>query len=453
MVRRQREFFASGATRDVSFRLEQLTKLEAALRTHEGEILGALLSDLNKPPAEAYSSEVGFLFADIGFAKRHIKRWAKPRRVKNPLIYKYAKSYVYPEPYGVALIIAPWNYPIQLLLSPLVGAIAAGDTAVLKPSEISEHTSRVITRIIGETFDPAYIACVEGGPEIGSALLKEKFDYIFYTGSTAIGRVVMEAAAKGPTPVTLELGGKSPCIVEDDVELDQTARRIVWGKYYNAGQTCIAPDYLLVNRKIEDRLLSRIRETITEFYGDDPHRSPDYGRIINDRHFSRLMGLMKGGRVLVGGQTRKDERYIAPTILEKVSPDHPVMKEEIFGPVLPIIEYDTLQEAIDFVRARPRPLSLYFFSRSKAKQNKVLRETLSGGVGINDTLIHITSPYLPFGGNGASGMGSYHGRASFDTFTHYKSVLKQTFLFDLKPRYLPYRMPLGFYRLVMKLFR
>jgi acyl-CoA reductase-like NAD-dependent aldehyde dehydrogenase len=453
LIKRQRDYFSGGATRDVSFRLEQLDKLKAALKSNERAILEALDADLKKPPAEAYTSELGIVLADIAFVRRRVRKWAGPRRVKNPPIHKYTKSFIYPEPYGVALIIAPWNYPVQLLLSPLVGAIAAGNTAVLKPSEISLNTSHVLTRIIGDTFDPAYIACVEGGPEASQALLKEQFDYIFYTGSTAVGRLVMEAAAKGPTPVTLELGGKSPCIVEDDVQITQTARRIVWGKYFNAGQTCIAPDYLLVNRKIKDRLLKEIKDTIARFYGPDPRKSPDYARIVNDRHFDRLAGLLSKGRIFVGGTKDKGERYIAPTVVENVSPTDPVMGEEIFGPILPVIEYDDLSQAIDFVKARPRPLSLYFFSRDKDKQDRVLRETLSGGVGINDTLIHITSPYLPFGGNGASGMGSYHGKASFDTFTHYKSVLKQTFLFDLTLRYLPYRLPLGFYRWVMKLFK
>jgi aldehyde dehydrogenase (NAD+) len=453
LIKRQHDFFAGGSTRDVSFRLQQLDKLRSVLKSQERAILQALEADLRKPPVEAYTSELGIVLADIAFARRRVQRWAKPRRVKNPPIHKYTKSYIYPEPYGVALIIAPWNYPVQLLLSPLVGAIAAGDTAVLKPSEISPNTSRVLTRIIADTFDPVYIACVEGGPETAQALLNERFDYIFYTGSTTVGRLVMEAAAKGPTPVTLELGGKSPCIVEDDIQLDQTARRIVWGKYFNAGQTCIAPDYLLVNRRIRDRLLEKIRDTIIRFYGNDPKKSADYARIISDRHFDRLTGLLSKGRVFVGGQKDRGQRYIAPTVLENVSPTDPVMKEEIFGPILPVIEYDDLSQAIEFVNSRPRPLSLYFFSRDKEKQDRVLRETLSGGVCVNDTLIHITSPYLPFGGNGASGTGSYHGKASFDTFTHYKSVLKQTFLFDLTLRYLPYRMPLGFYRWVMKLFK
>jgi aldehyde dehydrogenase (NAD+) len=453
LVKRQKDYFSTGATRDVSFRLQQLNLLKAALVSHEREILEALDADLRKPPVEAYTSELGIVLADIAFVMRRLGKWARPRRVKNPLIHKYTKSFIYPEPYGTALIIAPWNYPVQLLLSPLVGAIAAGNTAVLKPSEISLNTSHVLARLIADTFDPAYVACVEGGPEVAGSLLKERFDYIFYTGSTSVGRLVMKAAADGPTPVTLELGGKSPCIVEDDVDITQTARRIVWGKYFNAGQTCIAPDYLLVNRTVKDRLLAQITDTIARFYGADPAASPDYARIVSDRHFDRLVRLLSRGRIISGGAKNKAGRYISPTVIDTVSPGDPVMQEEIFGPILPVIEYIDLSEAVAFVNARPRPLALYFFSRDKAKQARVLRETLSGGVGINDTIIQITSPYLPFGGSGASGMGSYHGKASFDTFTHYKSVLKQTFLFDLTLRYLPYRMPLGFYRWVMKLFK
>lgn len=453
LVRRQRDFYSTGATRSVSFRLRQLRLLKAAIVSHEHEILEALDADLRKPPVEAYTSELGFVLADIAFVMRRLGKWARPRRVKTPPIHKYTRNFIYPEPYGTALIISPWNYPVQLLLSPLVGAIAAGNTAVLKPSEISQRTSHVITRLIAGTFDPAYIACVEGGPAVAAGLLKQRFDYIFYTGSTAVGKLVMKAAAEGPTPVTLELGGKSPCIVEDDVQIEQTARRIVWGKYFNAGQTCIAPDYLLVNRRIKDRLLSEIDATIARFYGPDPAASPDYARIVNARHFDRLARLLAAGRIVSGGSKDRAARYIAPTVIDGITPNDPVMQEEIFGPVLPVIGYDDLSEAIAFVNSRPRPLALYFFSRDKAKQDLVLGGTQSGGVGINDTIIQITSPYLPFGGTGASGFGSYHGKASFDTFTHYKSVFRQTFLFDLTLRYLPYRLPLGFYRWVMKLFK
>jgi aldehyde dehydrogenase (NAD+) len=451
IVARQREFFATGATKDLSFRIDRLKELGRALRDYEPELLAALKEDLGKPPAEAFTSEIGFLYADIRFALRHIKGWARPRRAKNPPIHVMTTARIYPEPYGTTLIIAPWNYPVGLLLSPLVGAIAAGNTAVLKPSEIAAHTSRVIVKMIGATFDPSYVACVQGGAEAARGLLDEQFDYIFYTGSAGVGTLVMEAAARHLTPVTLELGGKSPCIVEDDAPLDVTAKRIVWGKFFNAGQTCVAPDYLLVNRGIKDALIDEMKRTIDSFYGADPKQSPDFGRIVSRRHFDRLTRLMAGD-IVAGGVTDPKTRYIAPTIIDGVSGDDPAMADEIFGPILPVIAYDELGQAIDFVNARPKPLALYFFSKDKKKQRRVIRETSSGGISINDTVIQYTSFYLPFGGVGNSGMGSYHGKASFDTFTHYKGTLRQVFLIDLKARYLPYRMGLWFFRLVMRLF-
>jgi aldehyde dehydrogenase (NAD+) len=451
IVRRQREFFKTGRTRDVSFRIEQLSHLKRALRTHEEDLLAALKADLGKPMAEAYTSELGFLAADIHFVIKRLKRWARRVRTKKPLVHIYTGGTIYPEPYGTTLIIAPCNYPVGLLLSPLVGAIAAGNTAVLKPSEVSAKTSHAIARMIADTFDPSFVACVEGGADITQRLLSEKFDYIFYTGSGPVGKLVMEAAARNLTPVTLELGGKSPCIVDDDIRLDYTARRIVWGKFFNAGQTCIAPDYLLVNTNIKAALIEQIRKTLDEFYGGDPKKSPDYARIVNERHVDRLAKLMTGD-IIVGGTVDRAKRYIAPTVIDNVRIDHPAMAEEIFGPILPIVTYERLDDAVSFVNTRPKPLALYFFSRDREKQRRVIDGTSSGGVTINDTVIHYTSLYLPFGGVGESGMGSYHGKASFDTFTHYKSILTQVFSFDLKPRYLPYRLSMRLLRLVMRLF-
>lgn len=453
LINRQRKYFRTGATLSVDFRRVQLKALRASLMKHEGDVIDAVYGDFKKPKVEAFTSEIGIIYADIDNAVRNVKRWAKSRPVVNPPVHIYTKSEVYPEPFGTALIISPWNYPVQLLLSPLVGAIAAGNTAVVKPSEISARTSSVINTIITNAFDPAYIACVEGGAEETQALLDEPFDYIFYTGSTAVGRIIMEAAAKHLTPVTLELGGKSPCIVEDPAKLSQTARRIVWGKFFNAGQTCIAPDYVLARRDLKDELVDRMKTAVGEFYGDDPKQSPHYARIVSDRHFDRLVSLMEGERAAVGGVFDKKSRYIAPTILDDVSPESKVMEEEIFGPVLPVLPYDTLTDAVEFVTERPRPLALYFFGTDKQKIERILRETSSGGLLINDTIIQITHPRLPFGGVGPSGMGAYHGHASFKTFTHYRSVMRQTNLFDLTLRYPPYRFPLWFYRLVMKLFR
>jgi len=365
----------------------------------------------------------------------------------------FAKGYIYPEPYGLALIIAPWNYPFQLMLSPLVGAMAAGNCAILKPSEVSPHSSRAINEIISNNFDSSYISVIEGGIEESQALLAEKFDYIFYTGSTNVGKIVMSAAAQHLTPVTLELGGKSPCIAEPELNIDIAAKRIIWGKYFNAGQTCIAPDYLLVNKSIKARLIARIKEYIAEFYGEEPALSPHYARIINERHFDRISGLMDEGEIIAGGQTDRDERYIAPTVIDEITLTSKIMQEEIFGPILPILEYEDLQEAVNIINSKPKPLALYLFTNDKKKQEKVLKETSSGGVCINDTIFHLTPPDLPFGGVGDSGMGCYHGKYSFNTFTHNKSAFKQTVLYDLKFRYPPYLQGLRIYRLALKLLR
>jgi acyl-CoA reductase-like NAD-dependent aldehyde dehydrogenase len=337
------------------------------------------------------------------------------------------------------LIISPWNYPFQLMISPLVGAIAAGNCAIIKPSELAANTSRIVTQITEKTFDPAYITSIEGGVETSQELLAEKFDHIFFTGGTKIGQIVMEAAAKHLTPVTLELGGKSPCIVDSNVHIEHAAKRIAWGKFINAGQTCIAPDYLLVDRTIKNDLLTSIKQCIQEFYGDDPAKSPDYGRIINQRHFERLASFLSEGQPYIGGQTNPEERYIAPTVIDGVDWDAPVMEEEIFGPILPVLEYSDLSEAIAKINERPKPLALYVFSKDQQKQERVLRETSSGGVCINDTVMQVGVSELPFGGVGSSGIGSYHGKASFDTFSHQKSVLKRSFLLDLDWRYAPYQ--------------
>jgi acyl-CoA reductase-like NAD-dependent aldehyde dehydrogenase len=360
-----------------------------------------------------------------------------------------ASAKIYPEPLGVVLIIGPWNYPFQLNILPLVGAIAAGNCAIVKPSEIAANTSKVVAELINKTFDPAYIAAVEGGVETSQQLLAEKFDYIFFTGGTNVGRVVMEAAAKNLTPVTLELGGKSPCIVDSDISIENSAKRIVWGKFINAGQTCIAPDYLLVNRAVKSEFLTAVTETIRSFYGENPAESTDYCRIISERHFNRLAEFLKDGKIVIGGETNAEEKYIAPTVIDGVSWDAPVMQEEIFGPILPVLEYSDLEEAIALINSRPKPLALYLFSRDKQKQKRVLRDTSSGGVCINDTVMQGALTSLPFGGVGNSGIGSYHGKASFDTFSHYKSVLNKGLWFDLEWRYAPYKGKLDFLKKVI----
>lgn len=450
VIEAQRQFFATGKTKDIDFRIEQLERLKQAIIDSKQLIIDALNKDLKKSEFEVYLTELGAI-EEINYVLKRIKSWAKPKTVARPLKQFPSVARIYTDPLGVVLMISPWNYPFSLTISPLIGAIAAGNCVTLKPSEIAPHTSRLIADLIRKIFDPSYIAVVEGGVDVSQELLSQKFDHIFFTGGTQVGRIVMEAAAKHLTPVTLELGGKSPCIVETDIDLPTACKRIVWGKFMNAGQTCIAPDYLLVNRRIKRDLLLGIERTITEFFGQNPANNPDYGRIINDKQFERLRGLLQEGEIIVGGQTDAGDRYIAPTVIDGVSLTSPMMQEEIFGPILPVLDYDKLDEAIALINQRPKPLALYLFSNDKQKQQQVLRETSSGGVCLNDTIMHLGVSELPFGGVGDSGMGSYHGKASFDTFSHRKSVLEKSFRFDLDVRYPPYKNKLGFIKRLMGL--
>lgn len=436
-VNKQRQFFQTGQTKNVDFRIEKLKNLEQAIEENKDVIIKALKADLHKPGFEAYFEIMGVL-SEIKYALKNLKNWIKPQKVETPFHQFLSSAKVYTEPLGVVLIIGPWNYPINLMLAPLVGAIAAGNCSILKPSEIAAHTSSVLAEIIQKTFDSSFITVVEGGVETSKELLSESFDHIFFTGGTEIGKIVMSAAAQYLTPVTLELGGKSPCIVDDSVHIEYTAKRIVWGKFSNAGQTCTAPDYLLVNRKIKRDLLNSIKKYIGEFYGNEPSKSHSYSRIINLRHFYRLSELLKNGEIVVGGDTDLEEFYIAPTVIDQVSWKDKVMQEEIFGPVLPVLEYTHLSEAIDLVNKQPKPLAIYFFSSNKKNQELVLQSTASGGACINDTVMHLTVPALPFGGVGASGFGRYHGKAGFDNFSYQRGVLNKSFLLDLKWRYPPY---------------
>ncbi len=438
LINQQRQFFATNQTQSIAFRIEKLKLLKQAILENESAIETALKADLGKPNFEAYATEVGVCLEEIKYTIKHIKSWTKPKTVATPFVHLPASAKIYAEPLGVVLIIAPWNYPFQLIISPLIGAIAAGNCAILKPSELASHTSHLLAEILPNYFDPSFVAVVEGDKEVTQQLLEEKFDHIFFTGSTQIGKIVMSAAAEHLTPVTLELGGKTPCIVEADTHLEYTARRIVWGKFINAGQTCVAPDYLLVNRKIKTELLEHIKQCIRDFYGATPSTSPDYARIINQHHFNRLCQLLNSGEIIIGGDTNATDRYIAPTVIDRVDWNAAVMQEEIFGPILPVLEYTNLSEAIAQVNARPKPLALYFFSNNQQHQQRVLQETSSGGVCINDTIVHVAFPTLPFGGVGDSGIGRYHGKASFDRFSHQKSVLNRSFLMDLKLRYPPY---------------
>ncbi|MFW6296247.1 MAG: aldehyde dehydrogenase [Halothece sp.] len=438
LVRKQREFFETGQTKDIDFRRNQLQQLKQVITENKEAIVEAIGKDIGKPAFETLLSEFYYCTEEIEYALKHLNNWTKPQRVKTPLTQLPAASKILAEPLGVVLIISPWNYPLQLTIMPLIGAIAAGNCAILKPSEISPATSHVIADLIAQAFSPEYITVVEGEKDVSQELLEQKFNHIFFTGSTRVGRIVMEAAAKQLTPVTLELGGKCPCIVDTDIKLKYAIRRILWGKFSNAGQSCIAPDYILIPPSLKPDFLAAAQDCLQEFYGKNPAESPDYGRIINDKHFKRLSNLLSTGEVIVGGETKAEERYIAPTIMDNVSWEDPIMEDEIFGPILPIVEYQNLENAIAHINSRPKPLALYIFSRNDKLIKKVLQDTTSGGVCINDTIMHLAPKELPFGGVGSSGIGRYHGKASFDTFSNQKSILHRSFLFDLPVRYPPY---------------
>ena len=394
LVGGQREFFAGGGTRRLEARTEALDKLQGLLREGEAELLAAVKADLGKPETEAYLSEIAFVEGEISFIRKRLKSWSRPRRVRTGWLTFPASGRVYPTPYGTSLIIGPWNYPIQLLLAPLVGALAAGNTAVLKPSELAPATSRTLARLIGQRFDPRLLAAVEGGAETAGELLGQPFDYIFYTGSSRVGRIVAAAAAANLTPVTLELGGKNPCLLDRGFDLKLAARRIAWGKFFNAGQTCVAPDYLLIPRELEKQFLDEFGAAVRSFYGDDPRQSPDYGRIVNEKHLGRLTGLLEGVEIVLGGGSDPAELYLAPTVVRSVPAGHPFLEEEIFGPILPVLTYRSLDEALDFVNLRPRPLAFYFFSSDRKRQRRVIAGTASGGVCLNDTVSQILPPAL-----------------------------------------------------------
>ena len=450
IISRQREYFRSGATRGLDFRRAQLLKLADLLESNEGELLAALYADLRKSPHEAYAAEIGFVLGEIRCAVRHLSGWMKPEGRRSPLLAWPANSHIHSEPYGLALIIGSWNYPLQLLLSPLVGAIAAGNCAILKPSEFAPSTAKVLEQLIRANYPEDYLTVIQGERETSAALLRERFDSIFFTGGTETGRVVMAAAARHLTPVTLELGGKCPCIVSHDAPVETTARRIVWGKFMNAGQTCIAPDHVWVDRRIAVELLGSMKKALVEFYGEFPQQCPDYGRIVNRRHLDRLEGYLKEGNIVCGGESVAADLYMAPTILTDVPWASPVMTEEIFGPVLPMIEFGDIGEVLENLHDRPKPLALYLFTNDRILQERVLAETQSGGVCINDTILQILGHDLPFGGVGESGMGNYHGRASFDGFSHRRVVMRRRFAWDSKFRYPPPGVPLSVFKRLLR---
>ena len=446
LVEAQRAFFKTNATKSLAFRKQNLKKFKFAVLKYENRITEALWKDLHKSPDEAYLTEISIVLQEIDNHLKHLGCWAKPKRVRTPLALLPSGSKILSEPLGSALIIAPWNYPFQLLLNPLVGAISSGCCAVLKPSPYTPHIADIMEELVKEIFDPSYVAIVQGGREVNQLLLDERFDLIFFTGSPALGKIVMTAAAKYLTPVVLELGGKSPCIVDEGTDLALAARRIAWGKCINAGQTCIAPDYLLVHSSVKDQLVKKLALAIEELYGKEIRESRFYPRIVNDQAMVRLQKLMKQGKITVGGEIDLANRFIAPTVIEEIEADSLIMQEEIFGPLLPVLTFEKLDEAVKFINDHEKPLAFYYFGPGK-KARQILLETTSGGGCINDTLMHIANHHLPFGGVGNSGLGNYHGINSFKAFSHARAIVTSPTWIDLPFKYPPFK----FFGLVKKI--
>ena len=445
-VNAQRDFYAGGVPRDLKFRKQQLKALKSALHKWEKPLCDALWTDLHKSYEEAFMTEIGLVFGEISNALKHLDKWARRRRMPTPVTGMPSKSYLIREPLGCTLIVSPWNYPVQLLLSPLVGAIAAGCTAVLKPSPYVPNVSAALESMIQETFAPEYVTVVQGNREVNAELFRHRYDLVFFTGSPALGKVVMEAQARYLTPLVLELGGKSPCIVDKDADLNVAARRIVWGKCLNSGQTCIAPDYLFLHEDIKDAFVEAFKNELVGLYPDGTKDSPYFVHVVRDRAFERLSGYLKDGTVIAGGHTDSATRWFEPTLLDGVSPDAPVMQEEIFGPIFPILTFRERSEVVKFVNGREKPLAFYYFGKS-ADAWDILGKTTSGGACINDVIMHVANNKIPFGGVGNSGMGSYHGEHSFLAFSHERSVISTPTCIDLKFRYMPYKL----FRLVRRM--
>lgn len=452
IFKKQKKFFESGRTINVDYRIKNLKKLNDIIKKNEDKILSELKKDLGKSNFEGYVTEVGILYDDINFHIKNVKKWSSEEKRKSPIVYYPSKSYIYKEPYGVTLIIGPFNYPFQLVIAPLIGAISAGNTAIIKPSENSRNIALLLEKLINENFLEEYLRVVNplGGKETVSLLLDKPFDYIFFTGSVRVGKLVMQKAAQHLTPVTLELGGKSPCIVDSDAKLKLAAKRIVWGKFLNAGQTCVAPDYLCVHKSVKDELLKLIINEIRIQFGENVRNSEDYPRIVNKSSLERLSGYLNDGKIYYGGNIDEDNLYMEPTLIIKPDLNSPLMSDEIFGPILPILVYEDLDNVIKFINHREKPLALYYFSESKKKIKYVLTSTTSGGVTINDTIIHVANPNLPFGGVGNSGVGKYHGKESFETFTHNKSVMKRGTFIEFNIRFAPYKNKLNLVKRIMK---
>ncbi len=447
---RQRSFFESGVTKNFEFRKEALQKLKKAILAHEADIMKALKEDLNKSPFETYATEIGMVLEEINFMLKNMKKLLNVKQVRTPITQFPASSRIYQEPYGTVLIMSPWNYPFQLAMVPLVGAIACGNCVIIKPSNYSPATSNVINQIISKIFQDNHVAVIEGGRAVNQSLLDHKFDLIFFTGSIEVGKIVMEKAAKHLTPVVLELGGKSPCIVDKTADIKMAGKRIAWGKCLNSGQTCVAPDYLLVHKEVKVELCKEIMKNVQKMYTEFPENNTEFPKIINRKHFERLNSLIETGRVLYGGRSNEATNQIAFTLLDGVAWEDEIMKDEIFGPILPIIEYDNLDEIIHRINQRPKPLALYLFTRSKEVEHKIIGRISFGGGCVNDTIVHLATSYMAFGGVGESGMGAYHGKESIRTFSHSKSVLKKSNLIDIPIRYAPYHGKLNLLKKVMK---
>ena len=452
ILKRQRNYLSSIGIIDVTDRIENLKKLKNSIKKYENNIINALNIDLGKPEFEAYSSEVGFVYSTIDYFIKNLKSWTKVKKVKNDAAQLPGKSYIYKSHYGAVLIIGPYNYPFQLLIEPLIGAISGGNTVILKPSEYATKTEEIVEKIIKETFDEKYIAVVTGDYKVNSQLLDLEFDYIFFTGSVNVGKIVMEKASKHLTPVTLELGGKSPVIVDNTANLKVSAKRILWGKLTNAGQTCVAPDYILAHEDIYEELIKEFEKVIIEFYGQDIINSKDFGRIINDRHMNRLNAILEHdkNKITFGGEVDFEKRYISPTIIRDVTLEDAVMNEEIFGPIIPVIKYKNMEDIKYYISHHKNPLALYVFSEDENFSEDIINKFSFGGGCVNDTISHVASAYLPFGGIGSSGMGNYHGKASFDTFTHTKSIVKKSTKIDLKLVFPPYKDKIKLIKKVMK---
>lgn len=449
VVKQQRAFFERKETFDVNYRIRYLKKLKETILEYQQDIYQALKEDLGKSVSESYMCEVGLTLSELSYQIKHIKKWNRPKRHRADLANFHGKSYSVYEPYGVVLVMAPWNYPFMLTMEPVIGAVAAGNCVVAKPSAYSPATSAIIKKILEKVFEEEYVTVVEGGRAENTELLEQKFDYIFFTGGVTVGRLVMEKASRHLTPVSLELGGKSPCVIDKTANLKLAAKRLAFGKYLNLGQTCVAPDYLLIDQEIKDEFLKIFIDTVKKMYGDSPLDNKDYGKMINEKHYTRVMGFIDREKVVLGGQGREDELRIEPTILDHVAAEDAVMQEEIFGPILPVLTYAKLEEAVKFIEERPHPLALYIFSNDKKVQKYFTEKLAFGGGCINDTVLHLATSRMGFGGVGNSGMGAYHGIQSFRTFTHEKSILKKYNWIDMPMRYQPYST---FYDKVVRMF-